>query len=401
MGSHRLPGHLLSMIVGMVIVLTLACGQPPAGGGAPAPYTEEVADTSEVAPRLTATKHAPLEPEVTSTIAPTEPRLLPTLTSVPFLPAGLAVITPANAARLETLADITQSGAGVIAFSHDSRYLAVGLFKANLVKVYDLESGKELYSLGGHVDTRVISYLSFSPDGDRLASGAQAWDAVNDSLILWDAASGSELKRYDGVLGALSPDWRTLALSEREQEETTLVLTELASGNELHTLAAAGDIYDICFSPDGRRVAAKMYDPVRDLFAFWSVESGRLDLTAYDWSDFIYSTDGRFIAALLTTGRGADKGEVNIHDAATFKYMRTLRGDFDSLWYTYIAFSPDGSLLAASAGDHVTLWDTQSWKELASLPVSEKAGVIFSPDGRVLVMHTLHGPVQAWGVAGE
>jgi WD40 repeat protein len=328
-------------------------------------------------------------------------RLPPTLTPAPFLPPNLSIISQQNAQQLSQVALLPENGASVLAYSPDSRRVAAGFFTTNQVKIWDLASGQELLALSGHVDPRIISYLAFSPDGSRLASGAQGWDAPNDSLILWDASTGRELQRFDGVLGAISPDFNLVALTRREQgQETTLILADLTSGESLHTLKAPSDIYGVSFSPQGRQVAAKMYHVFQDLFSFWSVDSGRLDRTLYDWLGFSYSPDGRFIAALLDTGSGSEKGELNIFDAATFKWVKTLAKDVDSLWYACPAFSPDGQFLAASAGEHVALWETQTWKVLASLPSTGPTGFAFSPDGRILITHTLSGQVQIWGVAG-
>ena len=67
--------------------------------------------------------------------------------------------------------------------------------------------------------------------------------------------------------------------------------------------------------------------------------------------------------------------------------------------YDWVGFSysPDGQIVAASFGDHVILWDTQTGMALASLPVSGPAGAAFSPDGRLLVTFTQKGEVQLWG----
>ena len=208
------------------------------------------------------------------------------------------------------------------------------------------------------------------------------------------------MQRFSGVLGAISPDWSLAALTRREEGQgVTLVLSELASGKEIHTLQAPGDIYGVTFSPEGQRVAANMYNVFQDLFSFWSVDSGQLDRTLYDWVGFSYSPDGRFIAALLETGSGSEKGELNIFDATTFKWIKTLAKDADALWYAYPAFSPDGQVLAASFGNDVILWDTQTWKELASLPASSPTGFAFSPDGRIFDhLHPIgHGPVMGGG----
>jgi WD40 repeat protein len=299
------------------------------------------------------------------------------------------------------LAALPEQGASVVAFSPDSRRVAAGLFRSNQVKIWDLADGQELFSLAGHVDPRIISYLAFSPDGSRLASAAQGWDAPNDSLILWDAGSGREQQRFSGALGAISPDWRLAALTRREQEEgAILALADLASGEEMHTLKAPGDIYGVVFSPQGERVAAKMFSVYQDLFSFWAVDSGLLERTLYDWVGFSFSPDGRFIAALVVAGTGDEKGELNIFDAASFKWIKTLGDGADSLWYTYPAFSPDGQVLAASFGDRAILWDTQTWQKIASLPISGPGGFAFSPDGRILTTYTQSGPAQFWGVGG-
>jgi len=292
--------------------------------------------------------------------------------------------------------------ASVVAYSPDNLLLATGLFRSNQIKIWGLADGQELLNLSGHVDPRIISYLAFSPDGARLASGAQGWDAPNDSLILWDSNTGRELQRFSGVLGAVSPDWHLVALTQREQDQdATLNLFDLASSEELHILPAPSDIYGVSFSPDGERVAAKMYHVFQDLFAFWSVGSGRLDMTLYNWLGFSYSPDNRFIAALVKSGSGEESGELNIYQASTLKWIKTIAREADSLWYTYPAFSPDGLILAASFSDKVTLWDTQTWDKLISLPTSNPCGLAFSPNGRILTIYSLSDIVQLWGVVGE
>jgi WD40 repeat protein len=325
--------------------------------------------------------------------------LPPTLTSAPLLPADLVIISPQNVSKLKPMAALSEQGASVVTYSPDNRRVAAGLFGTNDIKIWDLASGEELFSLSGHVNPRIISYLAFSPEGSRLASGAQGWEAPNDSLILWDVGAGRELQRFSGVLGAISPDWRLIALTQREQDQgVTLTLSNLASGEELHTMKAPGDIYGVSFSPQGQQVAAKMYNVFQDLFSFWSVDSGQLNRTLYDWVGFSFSPDGRFIAALLETSSGSENGELNIFNATTFKWIKTLTKGTDSLWYTYPAFSPDGQILAASFGDHAILWDTQTWNDLASLPVSGPTGFAFSPDGHILTTYVHSGTVQLWGV---
>jgi WD40 repeat protein len=400
-----------AMIPGLACSRGMETVQPPPGVQSTSAASLATASPVAISPFPTASLAAsspsstplpaPTFTPVPSVPAPASPTA-PIPTSAAFLPVELVPISPQNASRLEAVAVLAEQGAGVVAFSPDSRRIAAGLFRNHEIKIWDLANGQELLSLSGHVDPRIIAYLAFSPDGSRLASGAQGWEARNDSLILWDAGSGGELQRFSGVLGAISPDWRLAAISQREQEQgVNLVLSDLTSGEVMHTLKAPGDIYGVAFSPEGQRVAAKMYNVFQDLFAFWSVDSGRLERSLYDWAGFSFSPDGRFIAALVESGSGAEKGDMTVFDAATFKWIKTPAKGADSLWYTSPAFSPDGQVLAASFGERVSLWDTQAWQELISLPVSGPSGLAFSPDGRLLATYGQAGRLQLWGVTGE
>jgi len=374
-------------IIETAIVYTQAAQPTEMHTDIPKPETPAPSET----PRPAATTAA-----VLTALSPSSP-ITPTSTSAPFLPTDLTVISPQNASELKPVAALPEQGASVVAYSSDSSRVAAGMFRSNHVKIWDLDSGQELFTLNGHVDPRIISYLTFSPDGSSLASGAQGWDARNDSLILWDTGTGRELERFSSVLGAISPDWRLAALTRRKKDQgVTLRLSDLTSGKVIHSLKAPRDIYGVSFSPQGERVAARMPDVYQDLFSFWSVDSGQLDLAMYDWVGFSFSPDGRFIAALLDNG-SSDKGDLNIFDGDTFRWIKTLAKDADSFWYVNPAFSPDGQVLAASFGDQVILWETQDWKELVSLPASSHTGLAFSPDGRILTTYTHSGLVQLWG----
>jgi WD40 repeat protein len=71
-----------------------------------------------------------------------------------------------------------------LAFSPDGQRIAVTSGRAPLV--LDSKTGRELLSLGGHVD--YVTAFAFSPDGARLVTAT-----VNGSISVWDAADGREL----------------------------------------------------------------------------------------------------------------------------------------------------------------------------------------------------------------
>jgi hypothetical protein len=93
-----------------------------------------------------------------------------------------------------------------VAWSPDGRRLASGA-NDQTVRVWDATSGTELACLQGHTD--FVTSVAWSPDGRRLASGAE-----DQTVRVWDATSGAELACLRGHTGlvasvAWSPEGRS------------------------------------------------------------------------------------------------------------------------------------------------------------------------------------------------
>jgi WD40 repeat protein len=294
------------------------------------------------------------------------------------------------------------SGAGVVAFSPDGDRIAVGLFNGGLVEVLDLRTGESLFIRQGHRNSRILSYLSFSPEGERLVSGSQGWDKADDSVIFWDLNTQRATRTIEGALGAVSPEWQTLVLTtRRDPSGASLQILALDSNEILYELPARSDIYGFSFSPDGKLAAGKMFAVYQDLFTFWDVQHGKEVRTIFDWQNFTYSPDGRFLAAVLAAGSDRDSGELTIFAASNWENLKTLGQGADNLWYALPAFSPDGRLLAASFGDQIRLWDTETWELLTQIPMPDVVGLAFSPDGRLLAAYSHSHPVTLLGIPPE
>ena len=204
-----------------------------------------------------------------------------------------------------------------IEFSSDGQTLASG-GGSGAVRLWDVQTGRAKMTLWGH--TTAVRSVAFSPDGELLASGGEA-------IRLWDARTGAHRVTFvadTGVVGYLtfSPDSATLASAGN----TTVQLWDIATGKRKATLIPH---FDQDFSPNRS----------------WGLA-------------VVFSPDGSTLAIATTKS-----GNIQVWNAETGEYRRTLRGHTDSV--TSLAFSPDGKTLASGSLDGTQLL----WK-MASLPLT-------------------------------
>ena len=124
------------------------------------------------------------------------------------------------------------------------------------VKVWDTQTGQELLSLKGFAGP--YPSLAFSPDGKRLASSHRlsnsAGPAGPGEIKVWDAQTGQELFTLKGHIAEIknivfSPDGKRLASSARWTN--AVKVWDAQTGQELFNLKAGGEINSLAFSPDG------------------------------------------------------------------------------------------------------------------------------------------------------
>jgi WD40 repeat protein/serine/threonine protein kinase len=106
-----------------------------------------------------------------------------------------------------------------------------------------------------------------------------------------------------------------------------------------------------------------------------------------------YSPDGKTVASTsgpLFPGRGG-RSELKLWDVATGKEVRSFEDHASGFAEQTIAFSPDGTRIAAFGDKGGTrVWETQSGKVLQTFPMKRGSvlnrGKAFSPDGRYLAV---------------
>ncbi len=158
------------------------------------------------------------------------------------------------------------------------------------------------------------------------------------------------------------------------------------------------EVNNITVSPDGRTLAASSIATNRVELHNLSVP-GNFELLPLPKaaSAMAYSPDGTLLAA------GSDDGIV-VWNLATRQPLQTLTNGQPREKFGSIRFSPDGLILADSSGLDVKLWELKTGQLFASLTsgrVGFWKGIGYSSDGKTLAYALSDGPIVLWDMASR
>ncbi len=273
---------------------------------------------------------------------------------------------------------------GSVAWSPDGDlFVTEGPEDSGLVDLRDPETGESVRSFVGHdID---INDVAFSP------SGLLATTGDDGALRVWDPQDGSMVFEVETVGDgevwgpSFSADSSRLSASWLGDEEQTVRVVDVATGDVAAEFDEPGVPRPTSMSPDGQRVAVGTLFPVSARV----VDAGTGDfvhaLPGHDGpvTDLQYSPDGRWLATA-----SAD-GTVHVRDAETGETVHTLT-DFGSEVFG-LAWAPDSRRLAAGGLDgeirvvDVTESDVSTAFVLAGASIAGGVyALAFSPDGTQL-----------------
>ncbi|OQY44803.1 MAG: hypothetical protein B6242_11855 [Anaerolineaceae bacterium 4572_78] len=235
-----------------------------------------------------------------------------------------------------------------VAFSPDGRYVLSG-GQDKTVRLWDLHSGKLVYTFRGHSD--LVTSVSFSPDGKYALSGSK-----DRTVRRWDLNQGRLLDTYRGHNGLVS---------------------------------------SVIFSPDGRYVLSGSYDKSVQL---WEKRDGRL-MRRFKKGGWVLSI------AISSQGDRAVVGsrdkKMRLWDLDSSRLLRTFKG------YSYfrsVKFFPDGyRILSGNSDNKVRIWNVHSSKVLRTFKGHSKSvtSVDVSPKGRNIVSGSRDKTVRLWSASGS
>ena len=269
-----------------------------------------------------------------------------------------------------------------IIFSPVNGWAASGSFD-NSIKIWEVETGRELRSLIGH--SGAVRALAVSPDGKRLASGS------NDGTArIWDVETARVISNFDNNKNtveatAFSPDGKRLAYGGSDNKIT---IRDLESAREPTTLTGhKGSITAVVFSPDGHILASGSADHT---VKTWDVGKGKLLREIKPHTDEIrvvrFSDDG-----LILASGGLDKA-VHLAQTLSGKEIAVLPGHTSRV--LAIKFTAADRLISADAGGTIETWETLPKRPpLSSVGGSEDKeradsveSAAFSTDGALLAI---------------
>lgn len=284
------------------------------------------------------------------------------VTSATFSLDGAAVVTGHDFGQVETWSTRTGGSLGLrmghrsagvreVACRPGGRHVASAAEDRTLA-IWDIATGERCATLPGH--EKYVECVAYRPDGERIASGDGG-----GSIRIWDARSrgaDSKLEIAFSTAVCFSPTGDTLACGGCRNDSGVVVLLDTTCGRvESLPVTDSGLVRSVAFSGDGRRIAA-----------------------------------------------GASTREIPVRDTAGPGLVRCLRVDFHTV--AAVALSHDGSLLAASDGKDVRVWDVDRGADVRRLRGHTRwvEAVLLTSDGRRVISGSRDRTVRVWDLgSGE
>ena len=311
-------------------------------------------------------------PQSIHTVAPTPTPTHVTIATAPVSitnqPQQTSTPTSSKVLQMNQIAILDIDNTRQIVWSPDRKWLAISGYN---VQFYDAKTLKQVYVLDG---LQWVSNSAFSPDSSKFATAAY------EGVKLWAVKGWGELRTLAASENtssiSFSPDGKLLVTGTGG----TVKLWDVDSGEELITIPAGGygKVDAVAFSPDGKVFAAGGGGEIK----VWNVtdfsEVSKFE-AASSVNGLVFSPDGRTLAVAATNGT-----MVQLHDVYSGRQVSVLSGH--DVQIASVAFSPDGTILAAGSGVSFKLWDLATETELLTVTRHSRgvSSLAFSPDGTIL-----------------
>lgn len=242
---------------------------------------------------------------------------------------------------------------------------------------------------------------AFSGDGKLLATSSE-------ELRLWDVETGKELRSWPGHIDgtralALTADGKLLVgtPSGRKGRDLAVRVWDTSTGKQRHEFPCGKNWLATCLSPSGEQVA--VLDGDAHTLTIWNIRSGE---RVRQFPTERYGNQGRVDfhpngKSLFVTNM-ADRGGIRQYDAVTGKDLGMVVEQAD---VRGVAFTRDFSVVATMtyADQVVRFWDLSTGKVTKSLTAGDTTlwAIALTPDGKLLATQSQEPTAQFvfWKVA--
>ncbi len=292
-----------------------------------------------------------------------------------------------------------------ISFSPDGSQIATYTFAEDL-KIWDVQSGVCVTQI--EVPNRhYIQKFAFSQDGQCIAAISGGDDG---NIYIWCPHTGRQLSEIklgsttEGIYPFLfSSDINLLAGRKREldAEPESISVWHMETGEQIGCFTEySGEMEKLCFSPDGRNLAAGSSEGILHV---WDVNSGQKETTDTDYGDaqifpHYAPEDGLILAAV-------SQRKVEIWEAESEKKIDTFeyRGSNE---YRYAYFSETGEQLAVASPSEIQIWTKDNDSDSHALStlqghIPTVDTLVFSADEKTLAAGLWRDNVLLWDLASR
>jgi RNA polymerase sigma factor (sigma-70 family) len=300
-----------------------------------------------------------------------------------------------------------------IAYSVDGKMAVAvnGNHVLGVARVFDLVSGRELYTIDRRSGPYAVEAAAISPDGRTIVT------KQHFSVHIRDAQTGKELRKVelpslDGNTWsqnewiAFTPDGKAITVTSQGgvlhliDFESGKIIRDFSNENPESSLGPGWtSVLGIAFAQGGKLMASGGFvnDKGTYFARLWDVETGKElrrfmhTKTSYGIPSLAFSPDAKTLAT-----RSHD-GSLRLFDVDTGKERKTVPPDGGGRRLGTVAFSPDGKMVAA-AGDAIRLYDLMTGEERLCIKRKQATGLMFTDGGKTLTAAVM-GVINRWDTA--
>ena len=265
----------------------------------------------------------------------------------------------------------------------------------NQIKVWNLETGKEEFTLTGH--KKEVTSLAVTSDRKLLISAS-----ADETIKIWDLIEKKQiitLNRHDAPVTSvvLTPDEKELISSS---DDGTIKIWNLQTGELLHSIKAhKAEVKSVTITQDGKKIISASFDKT---IKVWSRKTRKLIKTLKGHTAEVegaaVTPDGKRVIGYDLDGEWEYLfGWIYVWDIKTGEEIFRLSGH-DSVVES-VAVTPDGKHLVSASGDStIKVWDLETGKEIATFRDHRRYvnDIVITKDGKLAISCGSEASIKVW-----